>query len=37
MEIGLCWYEKGTNNKWTHNLTDHLMLYLEIMIALAPI
>ena len=27
MEIGLiCWYEKGTNNKWTYNLIDHLMV-----------
>jgi hypothetical protein len=26
MEIGLCWYQKGTNNKWTYNLTNHLMI-----------
>ena len=29
MEIGLCWNKKGTNNKWTYNLTDQLMLDLE--------
>ena len=26
---------KGTNNKWTYDFTDHLMAYLEIIIALA--
>jgi hypothetical protein len=26
---------KRTNNKWTYNLMDHLMLYLEKTIALA--
>ena len=35
MEIGLCWYKKETNNKWTYNLTDQLMLDLETIIALA--
>ena len=35
MEIGLCWYKRGTNNKWTYNLTSHLMLDLETIIALA--
>ena len=25
---------KGTNNKWTYDLTDHLMVDLEIIIAL---
>ena len=20
MEVGLCWYQKGTNNKWTYNI-----------------
>ena len=35
MEIGFCWYQKGTDNKWTYNLTDHLMLRLETIIALA--
>ena len=29
MEIGLRWYQEGTNNKWTYNLTDHLMEDLE--------
>ena len=35
MEIGLCQYEKGTNNKWTSGLTVHLMEDLETIIALA--
>ena len=35
VKIGLCWYQKGANNKWTYDLTDHLMLDLEIIIALA--
>jgi hypothetical protein len=35
MEIGLCWFQKGINNTWTYNLTDHLMIYLETIIALA--
>ena len=29
MEFGYVGYPKGTNNKWTYNLTDHLMIYLE--------
>ena len=33
IEIGLCWYQKGTNNMWTYNDTDHLMKNLETMIA----
>ena len=35
MEIGLCCCQKGTNNKRTYDLTDHLMVDLEIIIALA--
>jgi hypothetical protein len=34
MEIGLYWYSKRTN-KWTYNLSDHLMVDLEAIIALA--
>ena len=33
MEIGLSWYQKGTNNKWTYDIIDHLMIDLEAMIA----
>jgi hypothetical protein len=33
--IGLCWYEKGTNNKWTYDLIDHLMINLETIILVA--
>ena len=29
MGIGICWYKKGTNNKWTYDLMDHLMIDLE--------
>ena len=35
IKIGLCWYRKETNNKWTYDLTDHLMEALETVIALA--
>ena len=35
MEIGFCWYQKRTNNKWTDNLTYRLMVYLRKIIALA--
>jgi hypothetical protein len=35
MEIRLCWYQQGTNNKWTYNLIDQLIIDLEIIIALA--
>ena len=35
MDIGLYWYQKGTINKWTYDLTNHLMVDLETIIALA--
>jgi hypothetical protein len=35
MESGLCWYKKGTNNKWTYDLTNNLMVDLETIITLA--
>ena len=35
MEIGLCWSKKGNNYNWTYDLTDHLMVVLETIIALA--
>ena len=35
MEFGYVGYQNGTNNKWTYDLTDHLMIYLEMIIALA--
>ena len=34
MEIDLCWYVKGTNNKWSHNLTDQLVVNLKTMIVI---
>jgi hypothetical protein len=34
IEIGSCWYQKGTNNTWTYKLTCHLMVYVETIIAL---
>ena len=27
MKVGLCWYQKRTNNKWAYNLVDHLILF----------
>ena len=35
MEIGLCWYRKGANNKWSYDITYRLIVYLEIIITLA--
>ena len=35
MEVGLCWPKKATNDKWTYDLTDHLMVDLETIIVLA--
>ena len=35
MEIGLCWYQKGTNNKWTYDLMDHLVVDLYTLIVVA--
>ena len=32
MEIGLCWYQKGTDNKWTYDHTNLLMLDLKTII-----
>jgi hypothetical protein len=34
MHIGLCGHQKETNNKWTYNHMDELMLGLETIIAL---
>ena len=31
----LTWYQKGTNNKWTYDHIDHLMIDLETIITLA--
>ena len=35
MEIGSCWYLKETNSKWSYDLTYHLIVDLETIIALA--
>ena len=35
MEIGLPWYQKGTDNNQTDDLMGHLMVGLEKIIALA--
>lgn len=34
MEIGLSWYQKGTNNQWTYNHSDYLMMDLQTTSAL---
>ena len=30
----LCWYHRGTNNKWTYDLMNHLMVDLETIVGL---
>jgi hypothetical protein len=35
MKIDSCWYQKRTNKKWTHDLINHLMIYLKTIIVLA--
>ena len=35
MRIGLCWYKKGTTNKWTYDLTNFLIINLETITTLA--
>ena len=37
MEIGLCWYQKNHGSPWTYDLTDHIIVGLETLIALATI
>ena len=37
MEIGLCWCQKGTNNEWTYNFMEHLIIDLETIVALASV
>ena len=37
MQIGLCWYQKDHESLWTYDLTDHIMVDLETIIALATI
>ena len=34
-KIDFRWYKKGTNNKWTYDMMDHLMVGLETINALA--
>ena len=35
MEIGLCFYKKGANNKWVSDLMDHSMVDSYTIITLA--
>ena len=35
MEIGLCWYLKDHGSLWTYDLTEHTVVDLETIIALA--
>ena len=35
MEVGLCWYQNKNGSMWTYDLTYHMMLELETIIALA--
>jgi hypothetical protein len=29
IEIGLCWHQEGTNEKWIYDITNNLMIDLE--------
>ena len=35
MKNGLCWYQKGTNNKLNYDLINHLVVDFKIIFALA--
>ena len=35
VETCLCWFQKKADNNWKYDLTDHLMVDLETIIALA--
>ena len=35
VEVGLCWYLKSIGLKWSYDLTDHIMVELDTVIALA--
>ena len=34
LDIGFCWYQNRNESMWTYDLTDHLMIELETIIAL---
>lgn len=33
LKVGLCWYKKSGRSKWTDDLTDHVMVDLDTIIA----
>jgi hypothetical protein len=35
VEVGLCWYQKFAGLKWSYDLTYHIMVELNTVIALA--
>ena len=35
VEVGLCWYQKSPELKWSYDLTYHIMVELDVVIALA--
>lgn len=37
VEIGLCWYQKDQVSMWTYDITNHVMIDLDIVIALVII
>ena len=37
MKIGLCWYQKSNESKCTYDLTNRMMVHLDIIFALASI
>jgi hypothetical protein len=34
VEVGLCWYQKSAGLKWSYDLTNHIMVELDTVIAL---
>jgi hypothetical protein len=37
VEVGLCWYQKSPELKWSYDLTDHVMVELDTAITLASL
>ena len=35
VEVGLCWYQKSARLKWSYDLTYHIMVELDTVIAFA--
>jgi hypothetical protein len=35
VKVGLCWYQKSEGLKWSYDITDHIMVELDMVITLA--